>query len=170
MRRARPGEDERARDLDGAREFVDDQLARAMDARRSDRASETMTSNALDASRSSRVGTETGAEGRFGLPSDVAGPLRTLLASQFILFLGVGALLPALPLYAQSIGLSSSANGLVISAPALAMLVLNLPFGQAADRFGRKPLMVAGMAVMAAADVGTAVSRSVMMLVPMRVL
>ena len=171
VRRARPGEEERARDLDDAREFIDDDRARAMDARASDRASETMTSTALDASTSSsREGAETGAEGGFGLPSDVAGPLRTLLASQFILFLGVGALLPALPLYAQSIGLSSSANGLVISAPALAMLVLNLPFGQAADRFGRKPLMVAGMAVMAAADVGTAVSRSVMMLVPMRVL
>ena len=143
VRRARPGEEERARDLDDAREFIDDDRARAMDARASDRASETMTSNALDASTSSsREVAETGAEGGFGLPSDVAGPLRTLLASQFILFLGVGALLPALPLYAQSIGLSSSANGLVISAPALAMLVLNLPFGQAADRFGRKPLML----------------------------
>ena len=52
MRRARPGEEERARDLDGAREFVDDERARAMDARRRDRASETMTSNALDASTS----------------------------------------------------------------------------------------------------------------------
>ena len=56
MRRARPGEEERARDLDvdGAREFIDDERARAMDARASDRASETMTSNALDASTSSR--------------------------------------------------------------------------------------------------------------------
>ena len=129
-----------------------------------------MTSNALDASTSSREGSGDGGGGEVWIAERRRGALRTLLASQFILFLGVGALLPALPLYAQSIGLSSSANGLVISAPALAMLVLNLPFGQAADRFGRKPLMVAGMAVMAAADVGTAVSRSVMMLVPMRVL
>ena len=106
----------------------------------------------------------------FGLPRDVAEPLRTLLASQFILFLGVGALLPALPLYAQSIGLSSSANGLVISAPALAMLLLNLPLGQATDRFGRKPLMIGGMIVMACADVATGMSRSILALVPARVM
>ena len=105
-----------------------------------------------------------------GLPRDVAEPLRTLLASQFILFLGVGALLPALPLYAQSIGLSSSANGLVISAPALAMLLLNLPLGQATDRFGRKPLMIGGMIVMAVADVATGMSRSILALVPARVM
>ena len=105
-----------------------------------------------------------------GLPRDVYEPLRTLLASQFVLFLGVGALLPALPLYAQSIGLSSSANGVVISAPALAMLVLNLPLGRATDRYGRKPLMMGGMVVMALADVGTAMSRSVAALVPMRML
>ena len=105
-----------------------------------------------------------------GLPRDVYEPLRTLLASQFVLFLGVGALLPALPLYAQSIGLSSSANGVVISAPALAMLALNQPLGRATDRYGRKPLMMGGMVVMALADVGTAMSRSVAALVPMRML
>ena len=105
-----------------------------------------------------------------GLPRDVYEPLRTLLASQFVLFLGVGALLPALPLYAQSIGLSSSANGVVISAPALAMLTLNLPLGRATDRYGRKPLMIGGMMVMALADVGTAMSRSVAALVPARMM
>ena len=66
----------------------------------------------------------------FGLPrAAVAEPLGILLASQFVLFIGVGALLPALPLYAQSIGLDGVANGIVLSAPALAMLALNLPAG-----------------------------------------
>jgi len=164
-RRATPGGDEttNARDLDDERDDDvrdDDGWTRA-------RSIDTIADVAVDASSSS---SSRSTDTTFGLPRDVFGPLRTLLASQFILFLGVGALLPALPLYAQSIGLSSSANGLVISAPALAMLVLNLPLGRAADRFGRKPLMVAGMAVMAAADVGTAVSRSVLALVPARVL
>ena len=75
------------------------------------------------------------------------------LASQFICSWSV--LLPAPPLYAQSIGLSSSANGLVISAPALAMLALNLPFGQAADSLTETAH--GGECVMAAADVETAV-------------
>ena len=121
-------------------------------------------------SRASARGDGARAATTLGLPRDVYEPLRTLLASQFVLFLGVGALLPALPLYAQSIGLSSSANGVVISAPALAMLVLNLPLGRATDRYGRKPLMMGGMVVMALADVGTAMSRSVAALVPMRML
>jgi hypothetical protein len=71
----------------------------------------------------------------YGIPRDaVFAPLAGLLVSQLVLYIGVGVLLPALPLYAQSIGLSQSANGLVISAPALAMLILNVPTGQMADR------------------------------------
>jgi len=67
-----------------------------------------------------------GEEMMFGLPRKrVFEPLSILLSSQLILFVGVGALLPALPLYAQSIGLNGSANGIVLSAPALAMLFLN---------------------------------------------
>ena len=121
------------------------------------------------ASRASREARR-GDDGAFGLPRDAYEPLRTLLASQLVLYLGVGALLPALPLYAQAIGLSSGANGLVISAPAAAMLALNLPLGQAADRYGRKPLMLGGMVVMALADVATARATSVAALVPARVL
>ena len=94
---------------------------------------------------------ETGEDGSstlFGLPEhEVVQPLAVLYGSQFVLFMGVGALLPALPLYAQSIGLSGSANGVVISAPALAMLLLNLPSGQLADKWGRKRMMIAVRAV-----------------------
>ena len=86
----------------------------------------------------------------FGLPRKaVAEPFGVLLGSQFVLFVGVGALLPALPLYAQSIGLSGSANGVVLSAPALAMLLLNLPAGKLVDSWGRKQMMVAGMLIIA---------------------
>jgi hypothetical protein len=135
-------------------------------------------------------GGEDGEEMMFGLPKErVFKPFAILLASQFILFIGVGALLPALPLYAQSIGLDGrgavqvtscestethslgkrlfpqplklqhkvmktpgflkvcsfiwvhlcaalrggTANGIVLSAPALAMLALNLPAGRLVD-------------------------------------
>jgi len=60
----------------------------------------------------------------FGLPrKDVAQPLFLLLLSQFILFVGVGAVIPTLPLYGKAIGLSSAVNGIVISAPAVALLI-----------------------------------------------
>ena len=84
---------------------------------------------------------------------NVLTPLAGLLLSQLVLYIGVGVLLPALPLYAQSIGLSQSANGLVISAPALAMLILNVPTGQMDDRYGRKPVMLTGLGIMAVADI-----------------
>ena len=102
----------------------------------------------------------------FGLPKrDVGEPLAILLASQFVLFIGVGALLPALPLYAQNIGLSGSANGIVLSAPALAMLLLNLPAGKLVDSWGRKQMMMAGMAVIALSDLATSQCRTVAALI-----
>jgi len=105
----------------------------------------------------------------FGLPRKaVAEPFGILLGSQFVLFVGVGALLPALPLYAQSIGLSGSANGVVLSAPALAMLLLNLPAGKLVDSWGRKQMMMAGMFVIALSDFATGQCRTVAALVPAR--
>jgi len=110
-----------------------------------------------------------GEEMMFGLPRKrVFEPLSILLSSQLILFVGVGALLPALPLYAQSIGLNGSANGIVLSAPALAMLFLNLPAGRLVDSWGRKQMMMAGMLVIALSDLATSQCRTVLALVPAR--
>ncbi len=88
-----------------------------------------------------------------------------LLLSQFILFLGVGAAIPTIPMYGQSIGLSSTFNGVVISAPALALLLVSRLAGEFADASGRKIAMMGGMAFIAFADVGTACSNSVLTLV-----
>ena len=129
-------------------------------------------------SRSSQPGEGRGDDGEdetegeemlFGLPKDrVAVPFATLVTSQFILFIGVGALLPALPLYAQSIGLDGVANGIVLSAPALAMLALNLPAGRLVDSWGRKQMMMAGMFLIACSDLATSQCRTVAALVPAR--
>ena len=95
-----------------------------------------------------------------GLPREsVASPLALLLLSQFILFVGVGAVIPTIPLYGKEIGLSASANGIVISAPAVALLLLANFAGQYADE-ARKPAMLGGMALIAVSDIGTALSAS----------
>jgi hypothetical protein len=57
------------------------------------------------------------------LREDIALPMGVLLAAQFVLFVGVGAVIPTLPLYGKAIGLSSAVNGIVISAPAVALLI-----------------------------------------------
>jgi len=64
--------------------------------------------------------------------------------------------------------LSGSANGVVLSAPALAMLLLNLPAGKLVDSWGRKQMMMAGMFVIALSDFATGQCRTVAALVPAR--
>jgi len=94
----------------------------------------------------------------FGLPREsVFRPLVLLLLSQFVLFLGVGAVIPSIPLYGKQIGLSGAANGIVISAPAVALLLLANVSGKFADQ-ARKPAMVIGMAVIVVSDLGTALA------------
>jgi MFS family permease len=65
--------------------------------------------------------------------------------------------IPAIPLYGQEIGLSQAANGLVISAPAVALLLSAQAGGRFAD-IARQPAMRGGMALIVVADVGTALS------------
>ena len=86
---------------------------------------------------------------------DVKRTLALLLAAQFVLFVGVGAVIPVIPIFAKAIGLSSAASGVVISAPAVALLLLARPAGVVADR-ARKPAMIGGMLAIAVADLGTA--------------
>ena len=101
----------------------------------------------------------------FGLPrDDVARPLALLLFSQLVLFVGVGAVIPTIPIFGKSIGLTGAANGVVLGAPALALLLGAQPCGRFADQ-ARKPAMMIGMGVIAVSDLGTAFSTSLVPLV-----
>lgn len=102
------------------------------------------------------------------IPPEILRPFALLLLSQFILFVGVGAVIPTIPLYGQSIGLSSTSNGIVIGTPALALLLANRPAGQYADGSGRKKAMMGGMALIALSDLGTAYSSDLPCLVTAR--
>ena len=88
--------------------------------------------------------------------------------AQFVLFLGVGAVIPTLPLYGKEIGLSSAANGVVISAPAIMLLLLAKPAGMLADQKGRKPAMMGGMILIALSDLGTACASTFLPLIVAR--
>ena len=58
--------------------------------------------------------------------------------------LGFGAMVPSLPLYASSFGVSASAVGLAVAAYGLARFLAILPGGQLADRWGRRPVLAIG--------------------------
>jgi MFS family permease len=58
--------------------------------------------------------------------------------------LGFGAMVPSLPLYANSFGVSASAIGLAVAAYGFARFASVLPGGQLADRWGRRPVLAIG--------------------------
>ncbi len=101
------------------------------------------------------------------VPAVVATPLAVLLLSQFLLFIGVGAVIPTIPLYGKEIGLSGAANGIVVSTPAVALLLLANWGGKQADS-ARKPVMIGGMALIVVSDIGTALAQSLPTLIVAR--
>lgn len=58
--------------------------------------------------------------------------------------LGFGAMIPSLPLYAQSFGVPASAIGMAVAVYGAARFVIALPSGQLADRLGRRPSLALG--------------------------
>ena len=82
------------------------------------------------------------------------GSVLPLLAAEFILWTGFGALLPVMPLYFTEHGVDVALLGVVIAAWPAARLVTEPLFGALADRAPRVPLMVLGL-VIAGASVGS---------------
>src|SRR5437870_7605177 len=58
--------------------------------------------------------------------------------------LGFGAMVPSLPLYAQSFGVPASAIGMAVAAYGLARFSTAIPAGQLSDWLGRRPTLALG--------------------------
>ncbi|MEK7444374.1 MAG: MFS transporter [candidate division NC10 bacterium] len=103
-------------------------------------------------------------------------PRRTIVSPQFLL-LWVGAftfylsfylLLPALPLYARQRGIPESQIGFIIGFFAFSSMLVKPAAGWAADRFGRRPLMLAGAALFLTASLLYGWSRTLVALLAVR--
>jgi MFS family permease len=70
--------------------------------------------------------------------------------------LGFGAMIPALPLYAQSFGVPHSAIGGAIAVYGLARFLVAMPTGQLADSLGRRPTLALGGVVSAVGNLWSA--------------
>ena len=74
-------------------------------------------------------------------------PVLSLSAVMLILMAGASALSPVLPQYARDFGVSLTIVGFVLATNNAVRMLAGFPAGVAADRWGRKPLIVIGMLI-----------------------
>ena len=96
--------------------------------------------------------------------------LRLLWAGAFLFFVSFFLLLAALPLYARSVGIEDRAIGGVLGSFAFAAMLVRPWAGWAADRHGRRPLMLAGTLVFVVASLAYSVTAGVAGLLAVRLL
>lgn len=68
--------------------------------------------------------------------------VQRLLLAQLVMFSGVAALFPVVPLYVTSHGGSSADVALFVAGPLVASTLIQVPAGRLVDRRGRKPVLV----------------------------
>jgi multidrug resistance protein len=78
-------------------------------------------------------------------------PLLVLFVTAFVDMIGLTMVIPLLPYYATDFGASATMVGLLISAFAVAQLVVAPGWGRFSDRRGRRPAILAGLLLTAAA-------------------
>jgi MFS transporter, DHA1 family, multidrug resistance protein len=101
-------------------------------------------------------------------------PGRRLAALTLALLLGLQPVttdlyLPALPALTQALGATMAQSQLTMSALLLAFGLAQLMWGPLADRFGRRPVLVAGLGLYCAASVGAALAGHIEWLIGWRV-
>ncbi len=67
-----------------------------------------------------------------------------LCGTTFLVMAGQGVVSPVLPLYAKEFGVGATMVGLTLTVFALARLIVNVPAGLIADRYGRRILLAGG--------------------------
>lgn len=90
--------------------------------------------------------------------------LIVLFVVAFVDMVGLAMIVPLLPYYATEFGASALVVGLLISAFSIAQLACAPVWGRLSDRYGRRPAILAGLAVTAAAYVLFGFARSIPLL------
>lgn len=84
--------------------------------------------------------------------------IRTVIGVQFVFMLGLGVVLPLLPLFARSFDVSYAIAGLLGSGFGLFRLTADLAAGPLVDRHGERTVAVTGMLVLATGAILTGVA------------
>lgn len=81
-----------------------------------------------------------------------------LSGATLLLWVGGSAILPLLPSYLRRHGASTTTVGIVVASYFAASVLTQYPAGRISDRIGRRPVVLAGLAVFALGSVGFALS------------
>ena len=92
-----------------------------------------------------------------------------LFITAFVDMVGLTMILPLLPFYATGLGANAGTVGILIAAFSVAQLVVAPVWGRLSDRYGRRPVILAGLLVTAAAYLLFAFAGSVVALLVSRV-
>ena len=93
-----------------------------------------------------------------------AGKLVILMVTAFMDMVGVLMIVPLLPFYAKDLGSGGLVVGVLVSAFAVAQLLMAPVWGRFSDQYGRRPALMVGMTASAIAYVIFAYSNSIAML------
>lgn len=93
-----------------------------------------------------------------------------LWSSAFAFFFSFHLLLPILPLYARTLGIPESQIGLIVGFFALSSMTVRPWAGWAADRYGRRPLLITGTLIFLASSLLYGLSRTAAALLLTRLL
>jgi len=77
-------------------------------------------------------------------------PVHRLLLAQLVMFAGIAALFPVVPLYVRAHGGSSADIALFVAGPLVSNTLAQVPAGQLVDRIGRKPVLIGSRLAFAA--------------------
>ena len=96
-------------------------------------------------------------------------PFAVVVAVTAVGTLGMHLIVPALPATAQALGVSASAIQLTITLYLIGLAAGQLLYGPLSDRFGRRPVLIGGLALFTAAGALTALAPTASTLVAARV-
>ncbi|MFA7250494.1 MAG: MFS transporter, partial [Dehalococcoidia bacterium] len=97
-------------------------------------------------------------------------PFLVIALSIFTATMGLGMVIPLLPVYAKTFGASGATIGLTVSAFAVTQLIISPFLGKWADRFGRKPFLMAGAFAYIVSAVGWWAADSLALVIAFRAL
>ncbi|MEH7490699.1 multidrug efflux MFS transporter NorA [Neobacillus niacini] len=96
--------------------------------------------------------------------------LGLLLMNLFIAFLGIGLVIPVLPTLMDELGITGTTVGYLTATFAIAQLIVSPFAGKAADKFGRKIMIVIGLFIFGASEFLFGIGKEIEMLFISRIL